>query len=125
MSKYLRYLPLTLWSILIFSFSSQPAVSVARETELDVLFHKLAHLFEYAVLYIFYVLAFYRRSRKPLNTMIHALAFVAVFGATDEFHQLFTPTRGPKVSDIIVDTTGGIIGYALARIYFSLKKTVI
>jgi VanZ family protein len=35
---------------------------------------------------------------------------VALYAASDEFHQSFVPTRTALVSDVFVDTAGGAAG---------------
>lgn len=43
---------------------------------------------------------------------------VACYAATDEVHQLFVPGRSGKVTDVLVDTTGavlGILGFLILR----------
>jgi len=39
-----------------------------------------------------------------------ALLIVALYAASDEFHQCFVPTRTGLVSDVFVDTAGGAAG---------------
>jgi VanZ family protein len=39
-----------------------------------------------------------------------ALSFVFLYAASDEFHQIFVPSRTPLVSDVFIDTAGGTIG---------------
>ena len=39
-----------------------------------------------------------------------ALLLVALYAATDEFHQLFVPSREAAVHDVLLDTLGGAIG---------------
>jgi len=38
---------------------------------------------------------------------------VFLYAASDEFHQIFVPSRTALVSDVIIDTTGGAIGLLL------------
>jgi len=38
---------------------------------------------------------------------------VFLYASTDEFHQMFVPTRTPMVSDVFIDTSGAIIGMIL------------
>jgi len=42
-----------------------------------------------------------------------AVAFAAVYGVTDEFHQWFVPGRTADVFDWIADCTGAIAGVAV------------
>jgi VanZ family protein len=36
--------------------------------------------------------------------------FVAIYAATDEFHQRFVRSRGPSVHDVLIDISGAVIG---------------
>ena len=38
------------------------------------------------------------------------LLIVFLYGASDEFHQSFVPTRTARVSDVFIDTAGGAFG---------------
>jgi VanZ family protein len=97
--------------------SSQDAVSVSESKNADVFAHKLAHIVEYAVLYITFIIAFSRKFNSPTKTALYGLAFITIYGITDEFHQSLNPTRQPKLSDVFVDFTGGICGYLVIKLY--------
>jgi VanZ family protein len=80
-----------------------------------LLVRKCAHLTEYAVL----ALLLWRALRKPMKDNPRpwvwrearfALLIVALYAASDEFHQIFVPTRTAQVSDVFVDTAGGAGG---------------
>jgi VanZ family protein len=38
------------------------------------------------------------------------LMLVMLYAASDEFHQVFVPTRTPAVHDVVIDTLGGAAG---------------
>ena len=76
---------------------------------------KCAHLTEYAV----FALLLWRARRKPVKNDPRpwtwrearlALLLVALYAASDEFHQSFVATRSALVSDVLVDTAGGAAG---------------
>ncbi len=120
--RSIRIAPLIIWSLVIFFASSQGAVTVAEEQEIDVLVHKLAHVAEYCILYIFFIIACYSTRKKYPVLSLWGIVFVFIFGFFDEIHQSFTPTRSPKVSDAFVDLFGGFVGYILTRIYPKKKE---
>ena len=79
-----------------------------------VVVRKCAHLTEYAVL----ALLLWRALRKPpvpgtpswrWSEAGLALALVALYAASDEFHQTFVPSRDGCVSDVLLDTAGGAL----------------
>lgn len=79
---------------------------------------KAAHVTEYAVLGILAVRALRDSMRSmPSRTLWGAAWLLAtVYAATDEFHQVFVPGRTPKVTDVMLDSAGAIIGIGLMRI---------
>jgi VanZ family protein len=129
---FLKYwLPALIWMALIFSASSD-ANSFAHSSHIIgpllhwlfpqmpddtlhlivLLVRKCAHLTEYAVL----ALLLWRALRKPMKNDPRpwiwrearlALLIVALYAASDEFHQSFVPTRTAQVSDVFIDTAGG------------------
>jgi VanZ family protein len=79
---------------------------------------KCAHLTEYALL----AWLLWRAIRKPKRydprpwswrEGIVAVLIVALYAATDEFHQSFVPGRTPLVSDVLIDTIGAVFGMLL------------
>jgi VanZ family protein len=132
---FLKYwLPALIWMALIFSASSDANSFAHSSRILGPLLHwlfpqmpddtmyfivllarKCAHLTEYAVL----ALLLWRALRKPVKNDPRpwlwrearlALLMVALYAASDEFHQCFVPTRTGLVSDVLVDTAGGAAG---------------
>jgi VanZ family protein len=92
-----------------------PHWSEARVHNLHELFRKCAHLAEYAVL----ALLLWRAVRRPVKNDPRrwnwaeaglALSIVFLYGASDEFHQIFVPNRTAQVSDVLIDTAGGAAG---------------
>lgn len=97
-----------------------PRMSEARIDLLHHLFRKTAHLTEYALL----GLLLWRAIRQPQKNDRRArpwrwdeaglsLTLVFAYSASDELHQAFVPTRTGLVSDVFIDTTGGLAGLLL------------
>jgi VanZ family protein/UDP-2,3-diacylglucosamine pyrophosphatase LpxH len=66
-----------------------------------------------------------RRSRPGLPLYRrHLLVFVAVslYGATDEWHQLFVPGRSCEVGDWVADSLGGALGLFVASLPLLLSR---
>ena len=92
-----------------------PAIS-PESLDLVVLYvRKCAHLTEYAIL----ALLFWRAVRKPVKQDSRpwswplagrSILFVALYAASDEFHQSFVPTRDASLHDVAIDTTGAALG---------------
>lgn len=132
---FLKYwLPPIIWMALIFSASSDsksfvhssriiaplmhwlfPHASEDTVNTVVVVFRKCAHLSEYAVL----AFLFWRALRRPekidsrpwsWRLAAYSVMLVAAYASTDEFHQLFVPTRHASIIDVMIDTTGAAIG---------------
>lgn len=124
------------WMVVIFMFSAEPdtesselsgsvsyrIVSVVNtitashwdENELldraeliDYPVRKCAHMSEYAILTLFGFVTFsFLHGRRKFLIPIGITFFYA---CTDEIHQLFVPGRAGRFTDVLIDTTGGII----------------
>jgi VanZ family protein len=79
---------------------------------------KCAHLTEYAVLAFLFWRALWRPVRRDPRpwSWRHAgaaILLVAFYASTDEFHQRFVPSRDASVRDVLIDTTGAVLGMLL------------
>jgi VanZ family protein len=135
---FIKYwLPPLVWMAVIFSASSDrksfehssriigpflhwlfPQISDAAIHAVVLVIRKCAHLTEYAVL----ALLFWRALRRPAKNDPRpwswrlagiAVLLVALYAASDEFHQSFVPTRTASPVDVMIDTVGAIVGMAL------------
>ena len=133
-SSFLRYwVPVLLWMTLVFSASADkqsyhhssmffeplmrwlfPHLSQDTISSIHHVFRKTCHLCEYAVL----AALVWRAVRKPLKHDPRpwnwaeaglALAVVFAYAASDELHQVFVPNRTALFSDVMIDTSGGLV----------------
>jgi len=79
-----------------------------------VILRKCAHLAEYAVLALLLWRALHKPPRPdaPFWRWSEAglvLALVALYAASDEFHQTFVPSRQGCVGDVLLDTAGAAL----------------
>src|ERR1051325_3650337 len=90
-------------AIFFFSAGPQPDAYIALN-----LWDKAAHTVEYAVLAVLAFRAFRYASAPALavHAGVLAIAFSALYGASDEIHQLFVPFRMAAVSDAVADIIG-------------------
>jgi VanZ family protein len=128
------WLPVLIWMALIFTASSDthsyehssrliapllywlfPHISADTVDRVVLIARKCAHLAEYSV----FALLLWRALRKPVKNVFRpwnwreaglALLLVALYAASDEFHQNFVPTRTAHVTDVFIDTAGGAAG---------------
>lgn len=79
----------------------------------------LAHFLEYAVFGFLWTNAL--RCHAPLRqACLIAIVCTGLYGATDEFHQLFVPGRMCDPLDWVVDVLGGVLGVGIA--YWLINK---
>lgn len=59
---------------------------------------------------------------SPRTALLAALAIGSLYGITDEWHQLFVPSRSCDPADWAVDTVATLAGAALARLGFKKNR---
>jgi len=103
------WFPVIIWALVIFSFSSLPTKKVADFYLQDFLIKKTAHVVEFAIFAtLFYrAIVAYGIFEKMAGGYSVLVSFV--YGATDEFHQSFTPGREPRARDVVFDTIGATL----------------
>jgi VanZ family protein len=128
--------PAFLWAIVISLFSTDlftaektghfiapilhwlfPQASNETIDLLHFMIRKSAHFVEYFVLSIL-ILRGIRAGRHGarLGWALAAIALAGGYAALDEFHQSFVPGRTAAVSDVLLDTSGGIAAQAIAAL---------
>jgi VanZ family protein len=143
----LYWLPVLLWLLVIFSFSTDagssrrtsrfigpilrwiyPGASDEAVHAIQLGIRKGAHLTEYAILALL-VWRAVRRSGGPLERRpwsarhaLIAITFAALFAITDEWHQSTIPSRQGQLTDVLIDTTGAVGAMVLAWAIGRRKK---
>jgi VanZ family protein len=117
---------------LIFNITSSPAATskntssvIKAETnappnivlELDFGIRKMEHITLFGILAILLLLAIWGLRNAP----IIAWFIATLYGATDEIHQIFEPSRTPKVTDVFIDSAGAAIAILLV---YLLRMTI-
>ncbi|WKY46906.1 VanZ family protein [Eubacteriaceae bacterium ES3] len=137
--KYGWWILTILWMGVIFLSSSQTGeisgslstgLSSLIMTQLEALFginlklagfdhfiRKNAHFFVYLILGIFSYLAL--KSRGFSNPGLKAVLFSLIYAASDEIHQLFVAGRAGRLTDVLIDTLGALVGVFIA---YQIKK---
>ncbi|MCW5797521.1 MAG: VanZ family protein [Nitrospira sp.] len=104
--------PVGLYAGLIFFGSSISTPPEAISSLIKEISDKVLHLSEYAL----FGALIYRASRHgsgpwmAQHAVLAAVAGSALYGVSDETHQLFVPLREADVLDVVADTVGGIVG---------------
>ena len=122
------WFPLFLWMGLIYLGSNQGKVGISDFYWINFIFFKSLHLLEYAILYLLWFRAIYSINPTKKNLSFYlmiAFMITILYSGTDEFHQLFIPTRNGSFKDIMIDTIGMSIMYFGVKKYFSLVKKIL
>ncbi len=123
------WVPAVVWYAVIFWFSAQTGAESAELSDafiegtlhwdienslmvlsglLSTLVRKGAHAFVYFVQTGLLLLPLWSMIQSAKVRCAVALGGCALLAALDEVHQLFVPGRSGKVSDVIIDTLGGV-----------------
>ena len=87
----------------------------ALAMQIDYPVRKLAHASEYTVLGILYSLSVLSVTVVPKRRRL-------LCTASDEFHQLFVPGRAGRVSDVLIDSSGVLLGIAIVSLFMHIKQ---
>ena len=107
------WLPIVAYAALIFFLSSQSQSSIQFLVFIHVPnFDKVLHLAEYGAFGLLLARAFSGGGTafSPRQAVAGALIIAALYGASDELHQFFVPTRACEWGDWIADSIGGLVG---------------
>ena len=101
-----------------------PTEQRALAMRIDYPVRKLAHASEYTVLGILYSLSVLSLSAEPRRRKLLCTAFPlgVLYAASDEFHQLFVPGRAGRVSDVLIDSSGVLLGIAIVSLFMHIKQ---
>jgi VanZ family protein len=131
-----RWWPALAWAVLISIFSTAaftsentsriiipvlhwllPHVPMATLLAIHHYIRKSAHFAEYFVLSLLLLRGIRGENRGlKLAWALLAIGLVACYASLDEFHQSFVPGRTAAVSDVMIDTSGGIAAQAIAAL---------
>lgn len=93
--------------------------------ELNLFIRKTAHFSLYFFMSMLIYIVFVIWKRKFLISGIISVAFCCVYAMLDEFHQSFVPGRTPLVKDVIIDTSGAILGTIFCFMIISSVKFIV
>ncbi|MBQ7119149.1 MAG: VanZ family protein [Oscillospiraceae bacterium] len=69
---------------------------------------KCAHMAGFFILAVLVFLLIESIAEK--RKLLSPIAFSVLFAASDEFHQMFVPGRGPSINDVGIDSCGVVLG---------------
>jgi VanZ family protein len=125
------WLPVIVWLGLIYFFSTDefsssntstvvgslaswvfPEISSQTIETIHLAVRKLGHWTEYFVLAVLVQRALLKETgnKWQLRHTVLTLLFILVYALSDEFHQVFVPSRTASFGDVMIDVVGGICG---------------
>lgn len=148
--KLKNWLPAFVWMTVIFMFSAQPAtksnelssgftkllidalgriipfnieISTISDFvgQMNHIIRKFAHFFVYMVLGVLVSRALIKNGHRA-RVLLISFFICAIYASSDELHQLFVPGRGCQLKDVIIDSTGSLIGISLNKLFYDLRK---
>ena len=118
-STFFRFwFPVLVYSGIIFYVSSLPGVKVPLSLPN---FDKGLHILEYLPFgfLVLRALSHTKKTRERVFLLSITVGITFLYGASDEFHQLFVAGRESDFFDLLADTVGGAFG---GSCYLYLKK---
>jgi len=136
-------LPVLVWLLVIFCFSTDtfssahtsgiiiptlkfvfPSLSPAQLDIGHIICRKAGHLLEYFVLGILVWRAWIPVQSGSMRPMLLMTALILAVALSDEFHQLFVPSRGSAWTDVGYDVIGGAIALMLMARFRNESRTL-
>jgi VanZ family protein len=116
------WLPVIMLMGVIYLGSSIGNVPRVGGTFIDGLVHRVAHLLEFAALGALLLRAMGKDKSSTRREMMMTLIIVALYGASDEFHQRFTLGRSSEGLTVLFDVAGGALGMWSYRWWIAQRR---
>ena len=114
--------------IVIFLFSNQAGEESSKISN-DLIVRKMGHFSEYMILgffsfsYLSNIFMKVNSHRNYKKTAILSQIFSGLYASSDEFHQTFVVGRDGNVIDVLIDSSGALVGIIISSIiYFLIIK---
>ena len=113
---FFYWAPPLIWMGVIFFMSSQRSITITKNVVTDFVTFKTLHMIEYAFLFFLFYRAFQSLKHVQKNLCgVCAFAMAIFYSVTDEFHQLFIPSRQGRLRDVLFDMAGMLVMYVIIR----------
>jgi VanZ family protein len=149
--RYISWIPVLIIMCIIFFFSSKTAVESGESSlpiantvvnvyetmngelldtnekyevlmSADHVIRKMAHCFEYVTLSISIGFLLWTWEFGRIKLAVLSVLFSGLYAATDEFHQLFVEGRSGLLTDVLIDTSGAVIGAVCFLLFLYLFR---
>lgn len=82
---------------------------------------KAAHMTEFAILAVLFYIWLARWGMERIRRGCLAAFLTMLYACSDEFHQLFVAGRSGRISDVLIDSAGAVLGMVL----FMLAESIV
>lgn len=128
MNRKILLILITIWLIIVFIFSNQNIKDSGNLSNIFVndflaqkfgrdnignLVRKSAHFIIYLIGGIIVYRFFNTFDISTKRKLVYSFIFIILYACSDELHQHFVEGRGARITDVIIDTCGSIIGVIL------------
>jgi VanZ family protein len=134
--KLLLLLAVVIWMAIIFKLSAQPGeqsnllssrvtgviVAALRSVDPDAsvaafnhFIRKCAHFLVYMILGIVGLFVFSKLGYARKKGLLLTLMVCVGYAISDEVHQYFVPGRTPRITDVLIDSFGAVLGIGLYK----------
>ncbi|MEG0365993.1 MAG: VanZ family protein [Coprobacillus sp.] len=137
MKKLKYFIPSLILMMIIFSFSSQTGTeSSGLSSQIvlwiqnnlhisipEIIIRKGAHMSEYALLTLTFVYGYHKSDITINKVYLYSIISCFLYACTDEMHQLFIGGRAGQFTDVLIDTSGGLIIIIIIYLITYRKKS--
>lgn len=104
----------------ITNYDYKEAINIVNMLNYPI--RKCAHMFEFCILgTIIYTSILNIKNKYSNKYLFISILLCFIFACFDEYHQLFVSGRTGQFIDVLVDTSGSIIGCIIITIIYKLK----
>lgn len=109
-------------SLKIVSFIQDMFPFITSQDLLHFLVRKAAHMTEYALLTLTFIYGYYHCQITHKKIYILSISSTFLYACTDEMHQLLIGGRAGQLTDVLIDSSGGMIALILFYIFMLYRK---
>lgn len=85
---------------------------------------KAAHFCIYTALGMLLMIIFITVKMDGKKRVIISLLIGVIYASSDEIHQIFVPGRGPQITDVIIDSSGVLVGIIIVLLFSKVYKSI-
>jgi len=117
------WLPPVLWAALIFKFSSGAIPVASNIFWQDFAVKKFGHFIFFGLLAVLIYRGLIGEGVEKKKSAIWAVLLAFFYGATDEYHQMFTQGREARIRDVFIDGIGaGTLIFVIYQLFSRLPE---